>query len=123
MKLGVGLSFGSVFIIAGFCVISQRYRRFLAASQVSHREKWHRRGGSEEQDYEAVEYEGYLKMKSRSPVETPPPQYGRSDELFLPDEVHHVMNRASEVQLQHHHLPTEIYGSVVRKPLPAYGNF
>jgi len=119
-KLGVGLSFGSIFTIAGFWLISRRYRRFLDASQVSHREKWHRRGGSEEEDYQTVGYGGGLKMKSMSPAGTPPPQYGRSDELFLPDNVQRIVNRVSEVQLQHHRLPAEIYGSVERKPLPAY---
>ncbi|KAK5098066.1 hypothetical protein LTR70_009566 [Exophiala xenobiotica] len=122
-KLGVGLSFGSIFTIAGFCVISRRYRRFLAASQVSHREKWHRRGSSEEEDYQTVGYGGGLKMKSMSPAGTPPPQYGRSDELFLPDDVQRIVNRVSEVQLQHHRLPPEIYGSVERKPLLAYRDF
>lgn len=95
----------------------------MAASQVSHREKWYSRGGSEEEDYEAAVYGGDLKMKSMSPAETPPPQYDRSDELFLPDNVQRIVSRVSEVQLQHHRLPAEIYGSVARKPLPAYRDF
>lgn len=94
----------------------------MAASQDEHREKWHNRGASEEEDYEAMTYEEDLKMMSMSPAETPPPQYGRgrNDELFLPDDVQRIVDRVAEVQLQHHRLPAEIYGSVARKPLPAY---
>lgn len=117
------MSFGGIFIVVGSCIVSRKYRKFLAASQNAHREKWHKRDGVSEEDYVAMNH-GDMKMLSMGPTETPPPpQYGRNDELFLPDDVQRVGNRVNEVQLQHHRLPAETYGSVTRKPLPAYRDF
>jgi len=120
MQLGVGLSFGSIFIIAGLWVIGRRYRRFLTASQVSHREKWYDRRGNEEDDYGSMAYGGDLEMMNMSSAETPPPQIGRTDELFLPGDVQRIVDRPSGMRLEHRRLPAEAYGSVARKPLPAF---
>lgn len=117
------MSFGSAFIIAGFCVTGRKYRKFLIASQNSHREKWHSRGCSGAEHYEVVDHGGDLKMMTITPAGTPIPRYGRSDEHFLPDDVHCVVESVIEVQLQHRLLPAKTYGSVARKPLPGSRDF
>ena len=86
-------------------------------SQKSHKEKWHSRGGDGQEEYYALEGGEDPKIMSISPAETLPPQYVRSDELFLPEDFQRVVNRVSEVQMQHQRLSPETYGSVTRKPL------
>lgn len=92
----------------------------MTASQVSHREKWYDRGGSEEDDYSSMAYGGDLKMKNMDSAETPLPQIGRTDELFLPRDVQRIVDRPSGMRLEDRRLPAEAYGSVARKPLPAF---
>lgn len=120
-QLGVGLSFGSLILIAGMCIVSRKYKRFLSASQKAHRDNWHRRGLTEHEDHQMGLTSRELKMVDLRQHEPPLPDYSMRDELFLPQDVQRIAEGVAEVQQQPQRLPAETYSSIARKPIPAPG--
>lgn len=106
--------------------LSGRYRRFLAASQQSYRDHRRRRYSAHE-DYgmSTGKEDDEINMSSLKQTHTtsPPPEYRRNDELFLPEDVQQVVRNIDSMRQQRIRTPADKYGSISRKPLPKATNF
>lgn len=54
---------------------------------------------------------------------SPPPEYRRNNELFLPEDVQNVVRNVDSMRQQKIRAPADRYGTVSRKPVPKSTNF
>lgn len=103
-------------------LVSRRYKKHLDASHREHHDNWNNRGNISDELNPQPVYQ--MAMKLLDTLETgtraTSPRSERIDEMYLPEDVQRVVDRVAEMRRQETRLPIEAYGSIRRKPLPAY---